>query len=77
MDFITGTFSQFTCHLERDQTLSLDFLFGLNSRTMVSPELITKESADLVVAFNELQKAASTRIRMSVRLSADNAEGIC
>ncbi|KAG8735100.1 hypothetical protein FRC10_011001 [Ceratobasidium sp. 414] len=41
-----------------------DFLFGLSSRTMVSPELITKESADLVSAFNELQAAASTRIRI-------------
>ncbi|KAG9122258.1 Cytochrome P450 52A3, partial [Ceratobasidium sp. 392] len=34
------------------------------SRTMVSPELITKESADLMSAFNELQAAASTRIRI-------------
>ncbi|KAG9105044.1 Cytochrome P450 52A3 [Ceratobasidium sp. 370] len=31
---------------------------------MVSPELITKDSADLMSAFNELQAAASTRIRI-------------
>ncbi|KAG8693086.1 hypothetical protein FRC08_009330 [Ceratobasidium sp. 394] len=41
-----------------------DFLFGLSSRTMVPPELITKESAGLMSAFNELQAAASTRIRV-------------
>ncbi|KAG8726610.1 hypothetical protein FRC12_023236 [Ceratobasidium sp. 428] len=41
-----------------------DFLFGLSSRTMVPPHLITKESADLMTAFNELQAAASTRIRI-------------
>jgi hypothetical protein len=58
-------------HLERSRILSSDFLFGLTPRTMVSPELITKESADLMFAFNELQKAASTRIRMSVHLSVD------
>ncbi|CAE6522075.1 unnamed protein product [Rhizoctonia solani] len=41
-----------------------DFLFGLNSRTMVPPQLVTKESGELMSAFDGLRKAASTRIRI-------------
>ncbi|CAE6420699.1 unnamed protein product [Rhizoctonia solani] len=41
-----------------------DFLFGLNSRTMIPPHLITKESEELMSAFDALRKAASTRIRI-------------
>ncbi|KAF8605268.1 cytochrome P450 [Ceratobasidium sp. AG-I] len=41
-----------------------DFLFGVSSRTMVPPNLVTKDSENLMNAFNELQKAASTRIRI-------------
>ncbi|KAJ1308972.1 hypothetical protein OPQ81_004655 [Rhizoctonia solani] len=41
-----------------------DFLFGLDSRTMLPPHLITKQSEELMSAFDALQKAASTRIRI-------------
>ncbi|CAE6470356.1 unnamed protein product [Rhizoctonia solani] len=41
-----------------------DFLFGLKSRTMIPPHLITKESEELMSAFDALRKAASTRIRI-------------
>ncbi|ELU45529.1 cytochrome P450 domain-containing protein [Rhizoctonia solani AG-1 IA] len=45
--------------------LYVAFLFGLDSRTMVPPHLITKESEKLMFAFDTLRKAASTRIRIS------------
>ncbi|KAF8709230.1 cytochrome p450, partial [Rhizoctonia solani] len=44
--------------------LYVAFLFGLDSRTMVPPHSITKESEKLMFAFDTLRKAASTRIRM-------------
>ncbi|CEL59858.1 Cytochrome P450 52A5 OS=Candida maltosa GN=CYP52A5 PE=1 SV=1 [Rhizoctonia solani AG-1 IB] len=43
---------------------TMAFLFGRDSRTMVPPHLITKESGELMSAFDALRKAASTRIRI-------------
>lgn len=55
---IQDVFSRYT------MDFTTDFLFGISSRTMVPPHLITKESEGLMNAFNELQKVASTRIRI-------------
>ncbi|CAE6505782.1 unnamed protein product [Rhizoctonia solani] len=55
---IQDLFSRYT------MDFTTDFLFGLNSRTMVPPHLITKESGELMSAFDALRKAASTRIRI-------------
>jgi hypothetical protein len=65
MDFITGQHN-FRSLTPLNEHFVLDFLFGLSSRTMVPPHLITEESEELISAFNSLQKAASTRIRMYV-----------
>ncbi|CAE6429714.1 unnamed protein product [Rhizoctonia solani] len=55
---IQDLFSRYTL----DFTMA--FLFGLDSRTMVPPHSITKESEKLMFAFDTLRKAASTRIRI-------------
>ncbi|CAE6461314.1 unnamed protein product [Rhizoctonia solani] len=55
---IQDLFSRYT------MDFTTDFLFGLNSRTMVPPHLVTKESGELMTAFDALRKTASTRIRI-------------